>query len=104
MKIQTSFKNHLVACDVEYMDIISALKESQMKKIPQRDVNLSRKLHNMTHQAGLIINILLDPDADHEVLQRMEIEGLENQMFDCISACREYRRKTSPIEVKGQRA
>jgi hypothetical protein len=74
-------------------------------KIPQRDVNLSRKLHNMSHQAGLVINVLLDPKAEvpDEHLQEVEIVGLENQMFDCIAACREYRRKVSPIELKGQR-
>lgn len=74
-------------------------------KIPQRDINLSRKLHNMTHQAGLIINILLDPKAENppEQLQNVELVGLENQLFDCISAIREYRRKISPIEIRGQR-
>jgi len=76
-----------------------------MAKIPQRDVNLSRKLHNMAHQAGLVINVLLDPEAEttHEHLTDVDIVGLEQQMFDCISACREYRRKVTPIELKGQR-
>jgi hypothetical protein len=79
-----------------------------MAKIPQRDINLSRKLHNMTHQAGLIINVLLDPNAEsgpisERHLQDVEIVGLENQMFDCIAACREYRRKVNPVELKGQR-
>lgn len=74
-------------------------------KVPQRDVNLARKLHNMSHQAGAIIYVLLDPEAETPVehLQNVELTGLENQMLDCIGFIREYRRKVNPVEVRGQR-
>jgi hypothetical protein len=72
-------------------------------KTPQRDVNLARRLVRIGNQTlGLGAELLLDPIKQPE-LDSM-LTQLENGLLDAISACREYRRKVNPIELKGQRA
>jgi hypothetical protein len=71
-------------------------------KTLQRDVNLARKL---AKTGGALLNTatnLLDPE-----LEMHDKDGLfkmhEDQLLDCISFIREYRRRVNPIELKGQR-
>ncbi len=79
-----------------------------MTRIPQRDVNLARKMTRLGTHLLLHSQSLLDPSHASE-RELSDSDGtaehiLEDELLDMHSALREYRRKINPIEQKGQRA
>lgn len=70
-----------------------------MTKIPQRNVNLANKMNRVARYALVAAEVLSRPGDDSS----SAIENAQEVFLDGIAAIRDFRRKTTPIELKGQR-
>jgi hypothetical protein len=69
-------------------------------KIPQRNVNLAARYNRLARRLLELSEAVLSPGAE---LGKLELEMIQNELFDTISLTREYVRRISPIEKVGNR-
>lgn len=70
------------------------------RRSTQRDTNLVSSLFNMARSIMNISELICTGGRPPAVM----LEALEQSCLDLLAFSREYRRKVSPIEIKGQRA
>jgi hypothetical protein len=68
------------------------------EKIPQRNVNLAEKYNQLARLLLLCNSELLKGEVNEERLRSMS-----DSLLDGITSTREFIRKVTPIELKGQR-